>query len=368
MAKMGKSLRASSKGKKKAAASAQNPLYVLSRAAPSRRERNKPVKWTEVEDKCLIKLVKKYGLKSWKRISKEIEQTTKVARSGVQCQHRWTKSLDPDLKKGKWKKQEDQVILTTVLETGISSVRWSNIAKELPGRIGKQVRERYINYLDPELVHTKFTVKEDERLLELHALYGNRWKSIADLIQGRSENMVKNRWHHIKPRGNSSGRTMNKVGVRKIDANVELFRVSEQAEVMMRIAEGYRVLATGTVNISNAIAEVMKDDSFKGMLSRVAIMNRLDTMAAKCAPTLALGSVICGAMKTDDCETFDVAAKESTYPILSAYMKNAQAVFSTNDSTFKVTKSAGNVSSTAAATKRTLPRRRSSARSGAVDL
>ncbi|KAE9460081.1 hypothetical protein C3L33_08015, partial [Rhododendron williamsianum] len=64
-------------------------------------------------------------------------------RTDVQCLHRWQKVLNPDLVKGPWSKQEDELIIKLVEEKGTQ--KWSEIAKCLPGRIGKQCRERTEN-------------------------------------------------------------------------------------------------------------------------------------------------------------------------------------------------------------------------------
>ena len=95
-------------------------------------------------------------------------------RTDVQCLHRWQKVLNPELVKGSWTEevpinypcilvafkctfvcvvhlfefifvsaltfQEDDIITEQVEKYGYK--RWSVIAKCLPGRIGKQCRER----------------------------------------------------------------------------------------------------------------------------------------------------------------------------------------------------------------------------------
>jgi hypothetical protein len=148
------------------------------------------LKFNQLQDHKLSYLVKYKDL-SWTQTS-----TFFSKRSPIQCQHRWTKVLQPNLKKGKWTAEEDRLLLKWVEENG--AYKWSKLSLILKGRSSKQIRDRWINNLNPDkMKYFQWSEELDRVLLTKYLEHGSSWVTISKYISHTSENMLKNRFYSL---------------------------------------------------------------------------------------------------------------------------------------------------------------------------
>jgi hypothetical protein len=100
--------------------------------------------------------------------------------------------------KSKFQPWEDARLLQVVQRLGPTN--WHEIAIHLPGRNARQCRERWSNYVNPNLLKTEWTEAEDDILLRAYQEVGPKWFMIASYLPGRSKNGVKNRYFTLQRR------------------------------------------------------------------------------------------------------------------------------------------------------------------------
>ncbi len=160
---------------------------------PSRIKRIIKV-WTEEEDVLLKTYYSKYGANNWLEIAKHIP-----GRNASQCSQRWRRKYKPEKIRKNWIGEEDNLLMELVSKYGQNWQVISNHMRSSANRTGKQIRERYLNKLDPKISREPFTEEEDRIVLEEYKRIGKKWSEISKILHGRPENSVKNRFYsHIK--------------------------------------------------------------------------------------------------------------------------------------------------------------------------
>ena len=99
----------------------------------------------------------------------------------------------------KFTHQDDMNLMKIVEQYGPSN--WDKIASLMPGRNPRQCKERWTNYLSPDLNVSDWTVEEDLLLQQKILEMGTKWVQIAKFFPGRTDQMMKNRYYKIQREG-----------------------------------------------------------------------------------------------------------------------------------------------------------------------
>ncbi|NXQ61593.1 SNPC4 protein, partial [Anthoscopus minutus] len=150
--------------------------------------------WTKDEDQMLLELVQEMRVGShipYKKIAYYME-----GRDSAQLIYRWTKSVDPSLRKGPWTPEEDAMLMAAVKKYGEKD--WYKIRVEVPGRSDAQCRDRYLKALHWDVKKGRWSLEEEEKLIELVQKHGlGHWSKIASDLPHRTGSQCMSKWKLI---------------------------------------------------------------------------------------------------------------------------------------------------------------------------
>ena len=129
----------------------------------------------------------------WDEIATKFDRTVRKPKD---IRKRWVSSLDPNLRKGKWTSEEDDLLMKSFEKWG---PHWLKVSTEIPGRTEDQCAKRYIEVLDPSTKDRlrDWSLQEDLALISKVKIYGTSWRRISLEMESRPSLTCRNRWRKI---------------------------------------------------------------------------------------------------------------------------------------------------------------------------
>lgn len=178
--------------------------------------RNGRNSWTREDDKELLSLIndalKQIGYRKGIADVTTVQESLKIvkllqwdilcskfsnkSRTAKDLRKRWSGSLDPNVKKGRWTKEEDELLLKSYENHG---PHWLSVSMDIAGRTEDQCAKRYVEVLGPSSKGRlrEWTQEEDLALISKVKKYGTKWRRISTEMEFRPSLTCRNRWRKI---------------------------------------------------------------------------------------------------------------------------------------------------------------------------
>ncbi|KAK8837827.1 hypothetical protein M9Y10_036365 [Tritrichomonas musculus] len=108
---------------------------------------------------------------------------------------------------------------------------WNEISRQIGNRSPRQCRERFQNYLDPDLNKSTWTPDEDNLLLKKESEMGKKWKKMMPYFQNRSNVNIKNRFTTLQNRKKANERLIKQNETNSEQLNYENARKMQMASI-----------------------------------------------------------------------------------------------------------------------------------------
>jgi hypothetical protein len=158
-------------------------------------------RWQPEEDAKLTEAIRVLGVAWPSRVAEWVPGRTKL-----QCCQRWNNTLEPGIKNGVWKPEEDAMLIEAVKRKGYN---WLQVSAMVPGRTNQHCRKRWHTRWDSTVARNKggkWEREEDAKLIEAVKRIGGHWVAVAALVPGRSNIQCRDRWLHTLDPGIKSGK------------------------------------------------------------------------------------------------------------------------------------------------------------------
>lgn len=102
-----------------------------------------------------------------------------------------------------WDSAEDTILKELMKNYHSANVNWKSMSHKMNQQLGdlsrkrtpKQLRERWNHHLNPYVNKNYWSENEDNILFSLQKNIGNKWLEIANFLEGRSDNSIKNYYY-----------------------------------------------------------------------------------------------------------------------------------------------------------------------------